>query len=174
MNEQIQLDNLDAIIFDFDGVLTDNRVYLNENGEESVACNRSDGIGFNVLNKIKKPTYIVSSETNRVVTQRAKKVNIPVIHGVNNKLSAIEDLSASENISLERTLYVGNDLNDFHAMKRCGFSVCPADSHPKIKEISNWILQSNGGDGVVREIVELLLKIDIVDTIYNFKKEEKL
>ena len=167
MSNNIHIDKIDAIIFDFDGVLTDNRVYISETGEEMVACNRSDGLGFDVLKKLKKPTYILSTEKNKVVSMRGKKLGIPVIQNVSNKEIALEGLLNLEGFSIERLIYVGNDLNDLDVMTKCGYSACPSDSHEKIKEISTFVLKAKGGDGVVREILEALFKIDIIDIMYR-------
>lgn len=167
MSNNILIDDLDALVFDFDGVLTNNLVYSDQNGNEMVSCNRSDGLGFNALNKLEKPTYILSSEKNPVVSARGVKLNIPVIQNVSDKYKALQDLAISERYSLQRILYVGNDLNDFNAMKNCGYSACPADSHPRIKEIATFVLHSNGGTGAVREILENLLKIDIMTVLYK-------
>ena len=164
---KLTLDNIDALVFDFDGVLTDNHVYLNQDGQEWVRCNRSDGLGFNALTKLNKPTYILSSEKNAVVSARGKKLNIPVIQNVSNKYKALEDLASSKNFSLKRIFYVGNDLNDFNAMINCGYSACPADSHPKIKETATYILNTSGGMGIVREILEDLLKQDIMTILFE-------
>ena len=87
--------------------------------------------------------------------------------GISNKVEALQDLSVREGLDLSRVLYIGNDLNDFQAMKICGFSACPADSHPKIKEIATFKLNTNGGMGIVREILEDLLKQDIMTMVFR-------
>ena len=161
-NTKIKLDDLDALIFDFDGVLTDNKVHLDEDGKEWVSCNRSDGLAFIVLEKIKKPTYIISTEKNKVVAARAKKLKTPVLYGVENKSDVLKKLSIKKNFNLAKTLYVGNDLNDYEAIKLCGYSACPSDSHNKIKKISTFRLDAKGGSGVVRELIEKVLKFNIL------------
>lgn len=165
MKKKISLKDLDILIFDFDGVLTDNKVYLDENGGEIVSCNRSDGMAFVLLNKIKKKTYIISSEKNKVVSARAKKLKTPVLFGIKDKSKALKKLSIKKNFNLDRTLYVGNDLNDYDAMKLCGYSACPSDSHKKIKKISTFKLDATGGSGVVRELIEKVLKFNILKFI---------
>ncbi len=165
----IDINNIEAIIFDFDGVLTDNSVLLNYNGEEFVKCNRSDGLGFNALKKINKPTYIISTEKNKAVTARGDKLNIPVIQGIEDKCSALEELCIKNNFSLDKLVYVGNDLNDFKVMKLCGFSVCPSDSHKDIKIIADYVLKTSGGNGVVRELIEDLMGLDLVKILYDTK-----
>ncbi len=161
------LDNVDVLVFDFDGVLTNNFVYLDQNGLESVICSRADGLAFDVLRKLQKPTYILSTEKNQVVTARAKKLKVPVLQGVSNKSEALKELIEKEGFDLQNILYVGNDLNDYQAMKLCGFSACPADSHPKIKEIADIALKTNGGNGIVRELLEEVLNIDFIKILYK-------
>ncbi len=164
-SKKIKLVDLDALIFDFDGVLTDNKVHLDQNGNEWVSCNRSDGLAFIVLEKIKKPTYIISTEKNKVVAARAKKLKTPVLFGVQNKSDALKKLSIKKRFNLDKTLYVGNDLNDYEALKLCGYSACPSDSHKKIKKISTFKLDAKGGSGVVRELLEEILGLDFLKVI---------
>ena len=115
-NKKLSINDLDALIFDFDGVLTDNKVHLDQDGNEWVSCNRSDGLAFDVLRKFKKHTYIISTEKNKVVAARAKKLKIPVLFGVQSKSDALKKLSKKKLFNLDRTLYVGNDLNDYEAL----------------------------------------------------------
>ena len=166
---KILLDNIDAFIFDFDGVLTNNLVQMDENGRESVSCSRADGLAFDVLKKLGKPAYILSTEKNPVVAARAKKLMIPAIQGVTNKMEAIKKLATDNNYSLKNILYVGNDLNDYLVMQLCGYSACPADSHSKIKSVSSIILSTNGGDGIVRELLEEVLNLDFIKILYQPK-----
>jgi N-acylneuraminate cytidylyltransferase len=161
------LDDIDAFIFDFDGVLTNNLVQIDENGKESVSCSRADGLAFDVLRKLNKPAYILSTEKNLVVKARAKKIKIPAIQGISNKVEAVKGLADKKNYDLKSILYVGNDLNDYQAMKLCGFSVCPADSHPKIKENADITLKTNGGNGIVRELLEDVLGLDLIKILYK-------
>jgi len=164
-SKKIKLDDLDALIFDFDGVLTDNKVHLDQNGNEWVSCNRSDGLAFIVLEKLKKPTYIISTEKNKVVAARAKKLKTPVLFGIQDKFEALKKLSIKKRFNLDKTLYVGNDLNDYEALKLCGYSACPSDSHKKIKKISTFKLDAKGGSGVVRELLEEILGLDFLKVI---------
>ena len=166
LNLTISLENIEAIIFDFDGVLTDNKVYLDQDGMESVSCSRADGLAFDVLHKLQKLTYILSTEKNPVVSARAKKLKIKAIQGINNKVDGIIQLSEQESFKLKNTLYVGNDLNDYRVMQLCGYTACPTDSHQKIKEISTIILKTSGGKGVVRELLEDVFKLDFIQILY--------
>lgn len=164
---EINMINIDAFIFDFDGVLTDNFVYLDQDGVEQVRCSRADGLAFDVLRKLKKPVYILSTEKNPVVSARASKLKIPVLQGKDNKVEAINKLVSKEKFDLSNILYVGNDLNDYYAMQSCGCSVCPSDSHIKIQEVADIVLKTKGGSGVVRELLEEVLEIDFIKILYD-------
>ena len=161
------LDDIDAFVFDFDGVLTNNLVKIDENGKESVSCSRADGLAFDVLRRLNKPAYILSTEKNLVVKARANKLKIPAIQEVADKVEVIKKLAADNNYNLKNILYVGNDLNDYLVMQLCGYSVCPADSHTKIKSVSSIILSANGGDGIVRELLEEVLNLDFIKILYQ-------
>jgi 3-deoxy-D-manno-octulosonate 8-phosphate phosphatase (KDO 8-P phosphatase) len=158
----MNINEVDALVFDFDGVLTDNKVLVHQDGSESVLCSRADGLAFDVLRKLKIPTYILSSETNIVVTERAKKLKTSVIQGASNKFEILFQLCNEEHFDINKILFIGNDLNDYHAMQACGYSACPSDSHPKIQEISSQVLTSKGGDGVVRELLEKVFNLDFI------------
>ena len=162
----IAITDLDALVFDFDGVLTDNHVYVDAKGLESVRCSRADGLAFDALRTLSIRTVIISTETNPVVMQRAGKLQVPVMGGVADKLAVLQDYVREHGLDLSRVLYVGNDLNDLPAMKACGFSVCPADSHNNVKESASIVLQTRGGEGVVRELLEEVMGLDIGRILY--------
>ena len=100
-----------------------------------------------------------------MVTRRGEKLRIPVFQSTKYKKSSLERLASEKNFSLGKTLFVGNDLNDYQVMQICGFSACPYDSHPKILEIATFPRNKKGGNGVVREIVEQTLQIDILSIL---------
>jgi len=162
----MDINNIDVFVFDFDGVLTNNMVYLDQNGKESVSCSRGDGLAFDALRKLKKTAYILSTEKNTVVRARAQKLQISVLQGAENKVAGIQEIIKKENCKLENILYVGNDLNDYRVMDICGFTACPADSHKKIKQISSIVLKTNGGFGVVRELLEDVLGLNFIEILY--------
>ncbi len=165
-NINININDIDALVFDFDGVLTNNLVHLDQDGKEYVSCSRGDGLAFDVLRKLNKPAYILSTEKNPVVRARAEKLKIKAIQGINNKVDALIELAKTHNFSIEKILYVGNDLNDYRVMQLCGYTACPADSHKKIKELSTITLKSNGGNGIVRELLEDVLSLNFIEIIY--------
>ena len=164
------LENFHTIVFDFDGVFTDNFVYVDENAIESIRFSRADGYAMDLLRKFQKKNdlnldiFILSTEKNRVVEARATKLKLSCISGESNKL-----LSLIHKFELERPfdpaplsglIYFGNDLNDLPVMRLSGMSFAPNDSHPRIKEVSTHVLKSAGGHGFVREGVEFLIGID--------------
>jgi len=167
MTEKILIDDIDVFVFDFDGVLTDNIVHLNSQGEEWVSCSRSDGLAFDVLRKLNKPVYILSTEKNLVVSARATKLKVPVLQGVSDKVEALNNLAEKNGYSHKKILYIGNDINDYRVMLSCGYTACPADSHESIKDISAVVLSSCGGKGVVRELLEVVMQLNFIDILYK-------
>ena len=147
-----------AVVFDFDGVFTDNRVIVSENGTESVLCSRSDGLGIELLKKLDIPMIIISSEKNPVVSKRARKLGLPVVHGLEVKLNELYKFSDSIKTDMKDIAYVGNDINDFECMKAVGFPIAVLNAVNEIKKISKYILNTKGGDGAVRELCELIYK----------------
>jgi 3-deoxy-D-manno-octulosonate 8-phosphate phosphatase (KDO 8-P phosphatase) len=145
---------IDVIFTDFDGVLTDNKFYLDANGDESVRLNRSDGLAFDYLNKIKIPMYIISSEKNSIVKTRAKKLKVKCHSGVSDKKKLIIKLCIKNKYSLSKSIYIGNDVNDLSAIKLCNYSFCPKDSNKLIKKYSKVIMNVKGGEGVIRYLVD--------------------
>jgi len=148
--------NTRIIITDFDGVLTDNCVYVSEIGAESVKCSRSDGLAIKILKSNNYKIYIYSSESNPVVSARAAKLNIEAIQSVENKKTFLINWSKKNSIDLNKVIYVGNDLNDFGSMKLCGYKICPSNSHEEIKKIADKVLKTEGGNGVFMEILNIL------------------
>jgi 3-deoxy-D-manno-octulosonate 8-phosphate phosphatase (KDO 8-P phosphatase) len=163
----ISFNDIEAIVFDFDGVLTNNLVHIDQDGNEWVSCSRADGLAFDVLRKLKKPAFILSTEKNPVVSARAKKLKVQALQGVANKVDALVTLAEAHNFNIKKILYVGNDLNDYRVMQLCGYTICPADSHDKIKHLSTVTLKSNGGDGIVREILEDVLGLNFIEILYT-------
>ena len=164
------IDDVELFIFDFDGVLTDNTVLTDENGRESVACSRADGLAFEALRRLGKNVFILSSELNSVVEARSKKLNVTAVTGVMAKDSYLLNLVLKTQSDLKKTIYIGNDVNDYKAMKLCGYSACPYDSHPKIKQIADLTLKARGGFGVARELLESGFNLDLLDILY-FKED---
>ena len=153
-----KVQEIKLIVYDFDGVMTDNRVFIDENGKESVAVNRSDGLAVSLIKKMDIQQIIISTEKNPIVSFRAKKLNIDVYYGVNDKALVLSKYCKEKEISLENVIYIGNDLNDLEVMKVVGLPIAPLDAYAEIKEISKYILKTKGGFGVVRELYNLILE----------------
>lgn len=170
----IDLSKFHSIVFDFDGVFTDNYAFVDENAIESVRVSRADGYGIDLLRKfcsfkgLELSLLILSSERNKVVSARASKLKLECISGETNKLQALKRRFLVERPHdedpLSGLIYFGNDLNDLSVMLEAGISLAPSDAHVKIKEISTHVLSCPGGQGFVREGVELILNIDSMST----------
>jgi len=164
------LSSIHTIVFDFDGVFTDNKVWVDQDGKESVRCDRGDGLAFDMVRafqkqgKLNAEILILSKELNPVVLSRARKLHLDCHHGISNKLSYMKEyfesrFSKSQNY-FDGLVYLGNDLNDLPLMRCAGFAVAPADAHPKVCEIAHLVMEQRGGEGFVRAFIELLLDIN--------------
>ena len=151
------LSQIKAVIFDFDGVFTDNRVIVSTTGEEFVICDRGDGMGTNLLAAAGIKMLILSKEKNAVVTSRGKKLNIEVIQGCDDKLPELIQWLQKNNVDAQHAAYIGNDINDLECLKHVGVAVIPADAHYSVIDTATWILQHNGGRGAIREFADVLL-----------------
>lgn len=144
------------VVFDFDGVFTDNFVYINEKGEEMVRCSRADGLGLAKLKELGINTFILSTETNKVVAKRAKKLGIKCFHSIEDKLKHLK-LLIPEN-ELKNTVFVGNDTNDLEVMQAVGYPVAVADAYYELLNIAKYVTNVKGGHGAVREVCDLIYK----------------
>tara|TARA_B110000908_G_scaffold32967_2_gene39396 strand:- start:1404 stop:1880 length:477 start_codon:yes stop_codon:yes gene_type:complete len=144
---------------DVDGVLTDGGMYYTENGDEFKKYSVYDGMGFQLLQKTGVKVGIVTTEDKQMNRRRSNKLGLDYdFHGVKDKLQLIKNLCKQENIFLENIAYIGDDVNCFDLLSNVGVAACPKNAMKKIKSIPNIIqLQKNGGEGVVREFIELIL-----------------
>lgn len=147
---------IQLVIYDFDGVMTDNRVFVDQNGVETIAAHRGDGMGIGMIRRLGMEQCIVSTERNDVVQARAKKIGIEAAHGVADKSSFVIQLAASKGVALSDVLFMGNDVNDAGAMGVCGFRAAPADAHPAILSVADYVTEAVGGHGCVRELADAL------------------
>ncbi len=147
------------LIMDFDGVLTDDRVWVDQDGNEMVASNRADGLGLERLRKLTNiRAMVLSKETNRVVGARCKKLSLPVIQGVEDKPKTLEGLLKERGIKKEEVIYIGNDLNDLDCFPLVGYSAAPANAQTEVRQRADLVLKNAGGLGAVRELCELLIE----------------
>jgi YrbI family 3-deoxy-D-manno-octulosonate 8-phosphate phosphatase len=137
--------------------MTDNKVYVDQDGKEIVQVNRADGLGVSEIKKLGIEQIIISTEENSVVSARAKKLGINYMQGIDNKKNALEKHCQENNFDLENVVFVGNDINDLEAMKISGVTFCPSDAHESILSISDYILNTKGGDGVIRELLDYII-----------------
>lgn len=145
------------VVYDFDGVMTDNRVFVDQDGRESVAANRSDGLAVGMIARLGVDQCILSTETNPVVQARAMKLGLIAESGVADKATVLGCLAERRGVVLADVLFVGNDVNDAGAMALAGFRVAPADAHPSVRALAGYVTQARGGHGVVRELADLLM-----------------
>jgi YrbI family 3-deoxy-D-manno-octulosonate 8-phosphate phosphatase len=141
-------------VFDFDGVFSDNRVWTNDRGEESVACFRGDSIGLRRLDEVDVEYLILTSETNDAVAARARKMRADCIKGVEDKLPVLQAEVERRGVSLAVTSYVGNDVNDAECLAAVGLPVVPADAWAEVVPLAGLVLTRDGGRGCVREFCD--------------------
>jgi YrbI family 3-deoxy-D-manno-octulosonate 8-phosphate phosphatase len=151
-----RLEKTKILFYDFEGVMTDNCAYVDQNGLESVRISRADGLGVFELKTKGYIQVIISTEKNSVVSQHASKLGIRCIQGLTDKKKVLLDYCAEHAIHPESCAYIGNDINDLEAMQAVDLPICPADAHPKIKSISQVVLKTKGGDGVIRDLLDLI------------------
>lgn len=149
-------DPVAAVVFDFDGVFTDNKVIVFEDGTEAAICDRGDGMGIAQLKHLGVPVLVLSTEQNPVVMRRCEKLGIDCLHGLSDKATELANWASQQEIDLSRTVYVGNDINDLSCMRMVGCGVIVNDAHPNVRSAAKIVLDSDGGKGAVREIIDLI------------------
>jgi len=144
---------------DVDGVLTDAGMYYSESGDEWKKFNTRDGMGIKLLQKAGIITAIVTQERTKLMAKRAEKLTIPEVHqGVMDKLSLVREMASRHGLSLDQVAYIGDDINDLETLKAVGFSATPADGMPQVAEVVDYVCIKKGGEGAVREVIEMLLE----------------
>ena len=147
------------IAFDFDGVFTDNMVYVLQDGSEAVRCNRSDGIGLQKLRKLKIEMVILSTESNPVVSARAQKLKIRCFQNCEDKRKTLQNLARESGISLDQVAFVGNDINDQACLDCVGLPIVVKDAHEDVVSIARYQTKKPGGHGAVREVCDLFEQV---------------
>ncbi len=144
---------------DVDGVLTDAGMYYAESGDEWKKFNTRDGMGIKLLQRAGIITAIVTQERTKLVARRAEKLAIPELHqGVMDKLLLVSEMALRHGLTLSQVAYIGDDINDLETLKAVGFSATPADGMPQVAAAVDYICQKKGGEGAVREIIEMILE----------------
>lgn len=147
----------ELLVLDFDGVMTDNSVYVDEDGREWVRCSRGDGMGISLLRKAGLPILVLSTETNPVVQARCRKLGIECLHGLQDKEAVLRRILTERGIASAGTIYVGNDVNDSGCLRLAGCALVVADAHPAVRELADYVLTRPGGHGAVREVCDAVL-----------------
>jgi len=160
MNEiERKIQKIKLFALDFDGVFTDNRVIIDEDGRESVVCDRSDSLGLKMIRE-KRPdisVLVISKETNNVVKARCEKLKIACRIGIDDKLTTLKEIITQVKLDPEQVAYMGNDVNDLECIAFAGIGVAVADSDPKLLAVASYITKKNGGRGAIREFVDIIL-----------------
>lgn len=147
------------VAFDFDGVFTDNTVYVFEDGSEAVRCFRGDGIGLRKLERLGIATVIISTETNPVVSARSRKLGIRCVQGCEDKRTTLKTLIQEMGLSLRQVAFVGNDINDLPCLTCVGLPIVIKDAHPDVIPYAQYQTRAQGGQGAVREICDLFERV---------------
>jgi YrbI family 3-deoxy-D-manno-octulosonate 8-phosphate phosphatase len=154
---QALLRGIELLVFDFDGVMTDNRVLVFDDGREAVLCSRGDGMGLERLRNAGVGLAVISKEINPVVGARCEKLKIPYLQGIEDKLAELTQIVRERGLELAHVAYVGNDVNDLECMHAAGVAIAPADSHPDALRAADLVTSAPGGLGAVREVCDLVL-----------------
>lgn len=150
-------ETVELVVFDFDGVFTDNRVIVLQDGREAVVCHRGDGMGISMLHRHGVKMLVLSTETNPAVAARCGKLKLEYVQSVSNKVERLAAIAAERGIPWTSVVYLGNDINDLECMRAVGLAVAPADAHPDVLPYAKLILKNRGGVGAVREFCDLFL-----------------
>jgi YrbI family 3-deoxy-D-manno-octulosonate 8-phosphate phosphatase len=145
------------LVLDFDGVMTDNRVLVAQDGAEAVLCNRSDGWGLGLLKQTGVEALVLSTEKNPVVAARCRKLDLACVQGCDDKLAALQKLAKQRSLTPAQVAYVGNDANDADCLRWVGLPIAVADARPEAREAARWITTLPGGAGAVREVCDQIL-----------------
>lgn len=150
-------DNLRLVVFDFDGVMTDDRVWTDQDGREMVAASRSDGMGISLLRRAGIEALVLSTESNPVVTARCRKLKLPVLQSVAEKGQALKDYLDQHQIDQDQVIFLGNDVNDLSCLDKVACFIAVADAHPTVRSQADFVLSRRGGKGAVRELCDMLI-----------------
>ena len=155
-------DDLDAVVLDFDGTQTDDRVWITADGTEMVAVHRGDGLGIAALRRARLRVLILSSEVNPVVSARAVKLRVPALQGIDDKGAELLRWCDEHHVDPARTLYLGNDVNDIGCFKVVGWPVAVASAWPEVLPYVRLVTTVPGGHGAVREVAAWILGKDLI------------
>lgn len=154
----IQCKKIKLVITDVDGVLTDGGMYYTAKGDSMKKFHVRDGMGVALLRSDNVPTIIVTKEQTRIVKQWAKKMKIKkLFDGIQDKKKVLQQICNEFKVKENETAYIGDDINDVDLLKSVGFSACPNDAIDVVKNNSDYVCSKKGGEGVLREVAEIIL-----------------
>jgi YrbI family 3-deoxy-D-manno-octulosonate 8-phosphate phosphatase len=153
-----RLKDIRFLVFDFDGVWTNNQVLVFQDGTEGVLCNRSDGLGIGMAREAGLDMAVLTAEVNPVTLRRCEKVKIECVQVVKHKLPALQEMLAKRGVPAQQAAFVGNDVNDIPCMQHVGVGIAVADAWPKVKAAAHAVTTIKGGYGAVREVIEWFLE----------------
>jgi YrbI family 3-deoxy-D-manno-octulosonate 8-phosphate phosphatase len=148
--------SIHALVLDFDGVFTDNRVIVFANGDEAVVAHKGDGLGLARFKRLKIPVLVLSSETNPVVEARCRKLRVEYQTGLQDKQAALQSWLAEKGLDRRFVVYVGNDMNDLECMQWVGCGAAVRDAHPSVLSAAKLVLRASGGAGAIQEVCDLI------------------
>ncbi|MFF3692231.1 cytidylyltransferase domain-containing protein [Streptomyces sp. NPDC002221] len=157
-------DDVDAVVLDFDGTQTDDKVLIDSEGRELVAVHRGDGLGIAALRRAGLRLLVLSTEQNPVVAARARKLQVPVLHGIDRKDLALKQWCEDEGVDPQRVLYAGNDVNDLPCFALAGWPVAVGSAHDSVRAAARAVTRTPGGEGAIREIAAWLLGPELTHT----------
>ncbi len=155
-----RLKQIKLVVFDFDGVFTDNRVFVFQDGREAVACSRGDGMGISLMRKAGVDMFVLSTEENHVVAARCRKLLLPYVHGCDDKKNFLQEELSRRCLVWEDVLFMGNDVNDAACLAAAGCAVCPVDAHRAVIQYAHYVTRLPGGAGAVREVCDFFLQVN--------------
>ena len=171
MNYKEKLNKIKTFVFDIDGVFTNGKIMVDSQGNESRSFDTKDGIAVKLANDLGYNIAVITGANNKGIEARLNRLGVKnVFLNSNDKVKDLLNYSKTNNINLEKTVYMGDDLPDTFPMKLVYLKTCPFDAVPEVREISDYISNKNGGEGCVRDIIEQTLK---VQGNWNFSKKNQ-
>lgn len=158
MSKAVNWAGVKLLALDFDGVMTDNRVLVDQDGKEAVLCHRGDGMGIGLLKKAGIEVLVISMEPNPVVSARCRKLKIDCIQNCDKKLKALQQLAAARGLKPRDVAFVGNDINDLECLRWVGLPIAVADAEPEVLKAAAYVTRRPGGFGAVREVADKILE----------------
>lgn len=165
--------DIKMLVMDVDGTLTDGKIYMSANGELMKAFNIKDGYAIARLRDYGIEPVIITGRSSEIVKQRCAELKIRELHqGIENKSYKLRDVCEELNVELSQVAYIGDDLNDLPCMKICGYTACPSDAMKQVKDNVNYVCETKGGEGAVREFIDYLLSKQVAEEHTEFFFQE--